>query len=700
MRPLGVLLLVAVPLLAAAGCSYVTVDDGELARAIEEARVDLDAGEPRAAIDALRGVARRRGDSVEAREMLVDACLAVDTIESRRYAEEILRELVDLEPGEPRHRYELAVLLMQRGFDRYAFDELESLRALDPDHAGAYLALADYHRSQWQRYNEDEHLQAMVAATERAVELDPSNIEAQRRWVRSLMLIGRFAEARARLDTLIESDAATPWLRALRGACRFGVGEYELARQDYERALDGMSPVERAPFIDFTLLADPYTVARLSDMPPDEARGFRHVFWKAQDPTPTTPINERLLEHYRRVTMADVLYENPRLGLRGFETARGQMYIRYGEPLARRFVHGYVTNRLVPPRWVHAYDVDGEVMTVTFADYALNGRFYLLIDQFPTAADFAAYTAPQRYAHHYHGRWLDHRMAMAAFRPRAAGAPRRPDEARRGHGLSPALTRQELYIEVPVDSLAAYGGEALQVDAVVFDEDWVEELRRSEVVRLDAAPRAGATAPRLVHQLALPLPPGDYRVATRVSGIGPAADSALAVESNRVETLSVEPFTAHGLELSDLELAYRIGAPRRGPFDKGEVEVIPNASRTYGAGELLYVYFEIYGLERIDGRARYRLDYRIRPASLASRTFFARIANAFRNKSFVRASVDEEAVDTQVGRYLAIDVEALPPDRYHLTLNVTDTANGNVVSRQVEFEKRAPETGADDDVPR
>ena len=29
-------------------------------------------------------------------------------------------------------------------------------------------------------------------------------------------------------------------------------------------------------------------------------------------------------------------------------------------------------------------DVDGEILTVTFRDYALNGQFYLAIDQFPS----------------------------------------------------------------------------------------------------------------------------------------------------------------------------------------------------------------------------------------------------------------------------------------------------------------------------
>ena len=88
---------VLVMLCAAGGCGYFTVDDHELDRAIADAEEHLDAGNPDRAIDRLRGVARRRAESVMAREMLVEACLQRDTIETRRYAEKLLRELTELD---------------------------------------------------------------------------------------------------------------------------------------------------------------------------------------------------------------------------------------------------------------------------------------------------------------------------------------------------------------------------------------------------------------------------------------------------------------------------------------------------------------------------------------------------------------------------------------------------------------------------
>jgi GWxTD domain-containing protein len=670
-----------------------TVDDRELDEAIADARAELEAGDPQGAIDRLSGVARRRAESVQAREMLVAACLEHDTVESRRYAEELLRELVELEPAEPRHRYQLAELLLRRGFDRYAYEELRALRALAPDHASGYLALTSYHRAQWQRFGGDRDLQAMVAAAERAARLAPSNTQAQRSWVTSLMMVGRAPEARVALDGFLDSHvgraaaAADPWLHALHGACLAADGDHELAWSAFEHAFDWLPAAERAPFDDLSLLADPYALRRWRDMSPGDSQDYVRTFWKSQDPTPTTPVNERLVEHYRRVTMADVLYHNPRLNLRGFDTARGEMYIRYGAPLMRQFENGYVTNRLVPPAWVHAYRAGDDVFMVTFFDYALSGRFYRSINELPRYADLAAYTIPQDYVHDYPGRWLDHAMALAGFRQ------------------SSAATREELYLAVPIAALTGFAGGQLAIDAVAFNEVWEEEARVHELVRIDAAPVAGNDQRALVHQLELPLRPGSYRVSTQISGADPVSGKSPALFSTTTSELTVDGF-APGLALSDLELAFaveRAAPPAVGAdggaaggdaarFAKGDVRVIPNATASFRDGELLYVYFEIYGLELGDDRAQYELSYRIRPADHEATTFFGRLANAFRNKSFIEAQVREESGASTVHRYLAIDVGSLPADRYRLTLRVTDLVNGATATRRTQFGREAVAT--------
>lgn len=69
---------------------------------------------------------------------------------------------------------------------------------------------------------------------------------------------------------------------------------------------------------------------RLRELPPDRrAEGFA-TFWRRRDPAPQTVRNERLEEHYRRVSIARRRYRD------GFEDGarsdRGRVFIRHGEP--------------------------------------------------------------------------------------------------------------------------------------------------------------------------------------------------------------------------------------------------------------------------------------------------------------------------------------------------------------------------------
>src|SRR6187401_1546226 len=67
----------------ATGCSWMGMSDRELERELEAARQKV-AEDPQASLTRLERVAWRRQDSIAARELLVEACLTVDTIETRR----------------------------------------------------------------------------------------------------------------------------------------------------------------------------------------------------------------------------------------------------------------------------------------------------------------------------------------------------------------------------------------------------------------------------------------------------------------------------------------------------------------------------------------------------------------------------------------------------------------------------------------
>src|SRR5262245_51859194 len=67
----------------ATGWSWMGMSDRELDRELADARKKV-AEDPQSSLTRLERVAWRRQDSIAARELLVEACLAVNTIETRR----------------------------------------------------------------------------------------------------------------------------------------------------------------------------------------------------------------------------------------------------------------------------------------------------------------------------------------------------------------------------------------------------------------------------------------------------------------------------------------------------------------------------------------------------------------------------------------------------------------------------------------
>ncbi|MCD6450742.1 MAG: GWxTD domain-containing protein [Acidobacteria bacterium] len=106
-----------------------------------------------------------------------------------------------------------------------------------------------------------------------------------------------------------------------------------------------------------------------------ERRKFIEIFWKRRDPNPETSENEFKKEFEERVEYANLHFIER--GLKGWETARGQIYILFGPPeeekreaiagIKRPVIFWYYQS--LPPPFYNP---------LIFADIKGNGRYYLL----------------------------------------------------------------------------------------------------------------------------------------------------------------------------------------------------------------------------------------------------------------------------------------------------------------------------------
>ena len=104
----------------------------------------------------------------------------------------------------------------------------------------------------------------------------------------------------------------------------------DLAMQYYGRGFSRMPPEERLLYQDVSQIASRVELIayRATEKDPAARREFLVRFWSVRDPDLMTAVNERKLEHYRRVWYSRAAFSeqaNP-------WDRRGEVYIRYGAP--------------------------------------------------------------------------------------------------------------------------------------------------------------------------------------------------------------------------------------------------------------------------------------------------------------------------------------------------------------------------------
>ena len=122
------------------------------------------------------------------------------------------------------------------------------------------------------------------------------------------------------VHTLINKLKATMWQSQNR---------FAEADKAYEEFLAEAEPEERAHYTDIVYVASEEEYRHYEKLESKEEKAeFRRRFWAGRDPQPATAVNERLVEHYRRVMHAREHFSG---GQQPWDR-RGGIYIRYGEP--------------------------------------------------------------------------------------------------------------------------------------------------------------------------------------------------------------------------------------------------------------------------------------------------------------------------------------------------------------------------------
>lgn len=645
----------------------------------------------------------------------------------RRTAGAHLERAIQIDRGNPYYYLELGRLRMKQGLLRVAAGPLFR-RALETAEergdpavtAEVHAELADIHFRRWQASGHrrlitgsglqfdpelamgDEHytrdfLSQSSSEVPDAGELDLRQAEASYRagfaaWP------AHDASAAGLLTILYDGNRLEEYLEIARQFVRaapenarahlfWGLGLWRSHRvreasRAFERAVALMTPAERARLTDLSVIMRAAEARSYQGLTSAQREEFNRIYWSANDPLKLTPENEHLLEHLARVAYADMRFSAPELHLRGWETDRGVIYIRYGPPpVVATFPPG--TDQIGDDP-----SMLGKITTVWYYPernlrFVFHGppgyNFARFAGDFVAYVEDARYQMPVKYDNVPVDEALDSIPVQAvAFRPRA--------------GADTLGTELVLFAGIPLKEMATgvdLDQGPLQTGVFVTDryERDMHVSRRAETVRFDAE---GQFENRtfVTH-----LPPGEYRY--RVEARQPTTQRA----ARGAALLTLEGFDRPSLTLSDVLLADRV-APRDEDAtagDRSDFFIDPNPQMAFAPGERLHLYWELYNLTPDStGTARYRAEIVLRVQSLERTGIAAQIVGGVLDAMGATArgddqvSVSYEVSEGLAGRdrvpaWVALDLAEAPRGSYLLELVITDLVSGQVATRQRIF---------------
>jgi GWxTD domain-containing protein len=501
----------------------------------------------------------------------------------------------------------------------------------------------------------------------RALDANPGSRRA--RAGQYMMLVDRQRWEEARHEAALRLRAAPcdglSWM--VRGLAAHRLHAEDEATVAFDSALACLPPHERERLDALGRVLSPKDGREHAQLPASERALTERLYWLMSDPLWLTKANEHRLEYLSRVTAAELLWTVEELDLRGADTDRGDLFVRYG-----------------PAPAVISFPPDPEVtqeMRIRLLWWYRDGVAFIfrMIPGYGVAnihSDYARYirelrdTIPVSWANLGVERAID-TIPLQTVRFRGAG------------DSSDVL----VIAAIPADSLVSgldLTRVALEVGLNIFT--WrAERIGRDSIREVVDVGRAEPMSTRAWRKR---LPPGIYLY--RVEALQPDALRGARATSR----LEIVP--GQGFGMSDVLVA-RMLEPKAGSSGArwSEFRVLPMTG-VLRRGEPLALLWETYSLAADSGASRYRvsitIEQRDRPGVLARLGAAiiggvrAAVGRSSTGDGRVTLSYEREVPAGPVALdYLTVDAKALTPGAYTVTVDVEDLLAKRRIARSSDL---------------
>ena len=430
-------------------------------------------------------------------------------------------------------------------------------------------------------------------------------------------------------------------------------------------------------------------------------------YWRAVDPTPTTPQNEYYQEFLQRLRYAFRHFRN--MVPPYFMDDRARYYIRFGPPddlvesvgLGKKYrsnqtwayysynlfvdfvefdtygyrevadlseaVKGYPGNeraRIASELYQERADLSPKYLA--FRNVRNDLQYFSEIQDLTEERKRAELQAPPvKFSFSYQAEPLNVLLSSCVFR---------------GNG---GRSRVELYYLVPLRELTFEPQNSgklqaeLQSTLVLYNERYEPVIRRVFHIPLSVASKEEAQRRSFANQQNEELLPGTYFLAWRFED---RLGNRLAILKSQ---LNVRGFPADSLSVSDVQFAHRILLNATGSNLKANgIKVVPYISTTVLKSRPIMIYFEIYNLHKNEGKTHFKVAYEITALGQAGsglRDTATRIVNFLRGKKpqeNIGMSFESRGESDFEQIYSSLDFSKTTPGKKQLTVTVTDLVSG------------------------
>ncbi len=552
----------------------------------------------------------------------------------------------------------------------------------------------------------DAAYEAAVGHLEKALQYDPRRRPVYDHLMRIYALNESYDEALAPLERMFVFFPEDPEMWTYLGLANYRVGRTDAAAKSFEEAFTFMSEAERAAFDDLTLILSDEDQARYREDPV----AFASRFWTSQDPRYLTPYNERQLEHYARLVYADLLYAAEDIDLRGWDTQRGRILVRYGPPPSDvtivgdfgEVITGFGLNVGAADlesgrKFGERFDIADQSNLFNVWDY---GEFKFVFEDPLRNGEYRLYSPPADYFADVSAGFVERFDYELVARETFREQPERYEYEPPGRAVRiPYLVnafkgeggRADLYVSygIPLGQSADLSGDLVNLtvrtgtflisdnrDIAVERRRTLYGLKTNQVAEFEEATIWTDTQPMTAQ-------PGPATVSVEFETAGGGAEAAQRRE------VTVPSFT-DGLGVSDLMLAYQVeedfepgeDGVSGGRVRRGDFVIQPAPWSVYNRRQPVYVYFETYNLEQnAEAQNQYSVEVVLKPQD-TSRGLVRLARNLFGgDDGGVSVEFEAGGVGPNNATYAILDASEQEPGLYTLALRVRDTLTGETAER-------------------